>query len=578
MHRHALVPSLLLAACAILPASDYVPRNLQRISSVPLPELMAHPEMMLEEEVKFPAVIYRVADLHDTLHNWYRPELYANVVVWDARAKLWDNQARTSVFSSLYLPRERFDARRLTTLSCYEQVEVAGRIRMVVDGTPQFEVTEILPTADTGAFTEAALYHIAQAIDLAADEKRDLAEDHFAAAMATNLPLIAAIDVALMRGRNLLDQDQSKEAIAILSAAVDKLSLDLPRTAAERSDLYSALAKAQVEEAERNSDNALRQIAVGNAKKAQELDPSNGESLAVLGIGLAGLGQAEEARRACDQAVRLRPNDAEVRWYLGRILDQQGRTDEAIEALKKAIDLTPKDRRIHLAIAAAYYHRGLRSSTNSADLALAVQEYDITLRLDPHDVATVFASGQALDDATERGIDVRIGGQRVPATRFLAYTRYHEALDLDPKHVPSLLGIGRAAIRINRLNEVPGYIDRLRSAGATTEADSLARALERAKAMVPTAPVIAPIPAEIPSETPTAPQSTTPATPVEAPAVPVPVRTDTVSPAALPEQSPENLVPTESTVPAVPTSAIPVEAPGAATPAAGTATPAAPAP
>ena len=166
----------------------------------------------------------------------------------------------------------------------------------------------------------------------------------------------------------------------------------------------------------------------GGAELTFDVEPAH----AVLGIGLAGLNQFDEARRHCDNAVRLRPADAEVRWYLGRILDQQGRSDEAIDALKKAIDLTPKDFRIHRAIAVAYHHRGLKGGPSAGqDLATALREFDITLRLNPGDADVLVLSGEVIEDAANAGAEVQIGASRQPATRELALARYKSAIQLN---------------------------------------------------------------------------------------------------------------------------------------------------
>ncbi len=575
MSRSALVPSLLLVlAATAAPAADDNPRNLQRVTEVELAELLAQPSALTEAEVKFRATFCQVADLHDTLHTWFKPEYYANIIVWDDRATLWEGDNRAKIVTTLYLPRERFPAKKLAGYQKYQQVEIAGRVRAVVDGQPQFEVDEILPIAGAGAFSDQAIYHIEQALLLVKDDKRDLAEDHFASAAAMTLPLAAALDLAVLRGRNLLQAGSVDAAESVLSSAVADLPKDKLRSNADRSVLLGLLAKAQVEQAEKSGGG--QGTAVANARTALELDPSNGEALAVLGIGLAGLGQFDEARRACDRAVRLRPTDAETRWYLGRILDQQGRGDEAIEALKKAIDLTPKDHRIHLAIANAYHHRGKQGGSQAAtDLALALQEYDITLRLNPGDVAVIHASGLVIEDAAAKNIEVKVGGNKVPASRTLAYNRYVEALALDAKHVPSLTAAGRLAARLGRFAESERCIERLRAEGAATQAAEVQQYLEKMKTLIKspgkapsakapdaaaTTPVESPSPAETPVEAPAAIEAPREAAPSEvalppsepveaAPAEPVPAM-DAGAPATMPEASPESLAVPAETAPA----------------------------
>ena len=462
--------TLAVRAGAPLAAADVNKRTLDGIQPVRLETILANPNSLLFAEVRFRATFAAVTDLFDFHRTNFRPERFVAIAIWSDRAKLWIPEVRADVLASLYIPKDRIASTRSTLFHKYEQVEIAGIVKDIVDGVPQIEVTGIKSIDKAGALTDSAVYHVEQAISLAADGARDLADEHYAHALEQDLPLAARFDLTVMRGRTLIEAGHFDAAANVLSGGVEFAVNDPELGMAARSELFALLAKAQIEQAERG-DGSTRQAAVDNARKALAYSPDNGQAYAVLGIGLAGLGQYDEARRHCDNAVRLRPADAEVRWYLGRILDQQGRADDAIDALRKAIDLTPKDWRIHKAIAGAYHHRGLKGGPSAGqDLGTALREYDITLRLNPNDAEVLALSGAVIEDATAAGAEIQIGSVRQPATRDLALIRYQQAVQLDPKRVASWRSLGVLQAAMGMGAEAKATAEKLRALGAAAEA------------------------------------------------------------------------------------------------------------
>lgn len=513
--------ALILAASLPVSAADINDREIDGVTPVKLSVVLANPQSLLNAEVKFRCTFATITDIFDLHQSYFRMERFAAFAVWSDRAPLWVPEARADVITTLYVDKDRIAPTRNTQLKMYSQMEVAGIVKEVVDGVPFIEVTGMKVLGQDGAFTDASIYHVEQAIALTADGSRDLADDHFTQALATNLPLPARIDISVLRGRELIDAGRFDVAVQLLSGVVVQARSDLGLSPADRATLHALLAKAQSEFAEHGGDASQRQAAVTNARKALEFDPANGEAYAVLGICLAGLGQYDEARRNCDNAVRLLPADAEVRWYLGRILDQQGRGDDAIEALKKAIDLTPKDYRIHKAIASAYYHRGQRGGPSAGqDLSTALREYDITLRLNPTDAEVMVLSGNVIEDAAKLGAEIQIGSARQPATNELALARYSAALQLNPKFIKGWRAQGLLQAALGQEKEAKASVDALRALGAVAEATEVQQHIHAA----PAAPAAAtesaaPAPAAEPAaavETPAAKPVEPAPTPVEA--------------------------------------------------------------
>ncbi len=473
------IGTLLAIALATVPATgaEINRRSLGGIQPVKLSLVRSSPDSLLYAEVRFVCTFATVTNLFDRHRTSFNPERFAAIAVWEDRASLWNPQARADVITSLYIPKDRIAPTRSALLVKYQRMEISGIVKDIVEGEPQIEVTGLKPIEDSGAYDDASIYHVEQAIALTADGARDLADEHFAKALETDLPIAARLEIATLRGRSLLDAGRFDLAVEVLGKAVEKAPQDPGLTPQERSQMLSLLAKAQIEIAERGNDAALRQVAVDRARAALAADPANGEAYAVLGIGLAGLGQFDEARRNCDSAVRLRPADAEVRWYLGRILDQQGRQEDSIDALKKAIDLTPKDWRIHKAIAAAYHHRGLKGGPAAGqDLATSLREYDITLRLNPGDADALVLGGGVIEDAVKIGAELQIGAARQAATSDLSLARYAQAIQLDGASLAAWRAQGLLQAALGKTAEAAVSADKLQALGAAADADAVRKA------------------------------------------------------------------------------------------------------
>ena len=498
--------ALVLSMSLPLAASDAPKVDGDGLFPVELETVLSKPESLRDAKVKFRCTFAAVTDLFDFQRTSFRPERFAAVAIWDDRAKLWQPEARADVVTTVFIPKDRITPTRSTSLRKYEQLEIAGVIKDVVEGVPQIEVLELRPV-EGGQFSDVAIYHTEQALSLINEGARDLAEEHFASALATDLPVSAHIEISTLRGRNLIEAGRFADAATVLTDAVASAMTDSQMLNADRAQLFALLAKAQSELSER-SDPSQRQSAVSNARKALTYDPANGEAYAVLGIGLAGLGQFDEARRHCDNAVRLRPADAEVRWYLGRILDQQGRNDEAIDALKKAIDLTPKDYRIHRAIAAAYYHRGIKGGPSAGqDLSTALREYDITLRLSPGDAEILVLSGQVIEAGAKVGAEIQIGSVRQPATVELALSRYKSATQMNDKLTSAWLALGLLSASMGHAEDAKMAVEKLTALGDPASAGLVAKVQPTAQ----TTP-IAPVPVVTPAAPVTTPEVTVPAT------------------------------------------------------------------
>ena len=436
------------AGLAPLAGATFVER--QAMQDVQLQDLQQSPKVWLNQRVRFRATFIELGQIYDPIHTPYSAERYLNIIVWDDEARLFDPAVRAKPLVSLYLDKVRAANFEIDQLTKYDVVEITGDVSSTARNLPWINIHTLKVVKGARRYDDTSIYHVEQATNLAKDGAADLADARFATALAEDIPAGARVTINEHRARNLMAANRFVEASTALTKAIavaNDSDAEAGISRIDRATLHYLLAKCQgeiAEDAAPAQQKPAYELAVGNAKQAIALDPTNGDAYAVLGISLAGLGRFDEARRECAQAIRLQPQNAEVRWYLGRILDSQGQYDEAIEALKKAIDLTPKDYRTHKAIAAAYHHRAAKGGPRQGeDLITALREYDIAIRLNPNDAESYVDSGRVIETAVEAKAEIQIGNDKVAAKPEQAVERYQAALKIDPTYVPAQLALAK---------------------------------------------------------------------------------------------------------------------------------------
>jgi tetratricopeptide (TPR) repeat protein len=460
--RTSSILSATLAAIlgmAPLSAATFV-ENLP-VQSVELQDVLSAPQAYLNQRVKFLATFIELTQIYDPTHSPFTPERYLNFAVWDDDARIFEPDVRAKPVVTFYFDKKAAGASTITAMRKYDVIEIIADVPLTSRNMPWFNVYSVRALPKARSYSENSIYHIEQANSLAKEGSYDLADARYASALSSDLPSSAAIAVDELRARNLMAAGAFARAAKTLSNAIsiqsDEHRTDKGVGSKGQAQLHYLLAKSQGEIAE-DSTGADRtsayEAAVSHARKSIALDPTQGDTYAVLGIALAGLGKYDDARRECAQAIRLQPANAEVRWYLGRILDRQGAQDEAIEALTKAIDLTPKDFRVHKAIAAGYHHRALKGGPKAAeDLSKALSEYSIALRLNPTDVESAYESAMVTQTAVEQKAEVQIGSEHQVPDGEAVIARLQAALKIDPKHAPTQVELAKRFAAAGRVDD-----------------------------------------------------------------------------------------------------------------------------
>ena len=116
-----------------------------------------------------------------------------------------------------------------------------------------------------------------------------------------------------------------------------------------------------------------------------------------LGTLLSQRGQADEAIRQLQEAIRLKPDHAKAHYNLGVVLDQRGQLDEAIRQFQEALRLKPGD-------AAAYSNLGAALG-KKGQIDEAIRQFQTGLRLKPdyaeihNNLGTALAMQGQVDEA-----------------------------------------------------------------------------------------------------------------------------------------------------------------------------------
>jgi len=179
--------------------------------------------------------------------------------------------------------------------------------------------------------------------------------------------------------------------------------------------------------------------------------------------------QEADAIEQLRAASELEPQDVEARRVLGLAYLQNGEVSAAIDQFEAAIGLSPLEERLHLVLTDTYWMLGLTSEAEAAAVR-AVRLIPDSQRAH-HTLAELYAnSGRVRASLGEymrarelegpvppEEIYQKIGdGQTLLVEFDEAESAYLQALDVDPGHVPSRLGLGYVYLRSGRFAEALG--------------------------------------------------------------------------------------------------------------------------
>ena len=163
--------------------------------------------------------------------------------------------------------------------------------------------------------------------------------------------------------------------------------------------------------------------AIGELRKALEIDPDYTEAHNDLGTALFHKGQTAEAITQYQEAIRFKPDFAEAHYNLGLVLLHKGQTVEAIAEFQEALRLNPD-------LADAHYNLGV-ALLDKGRTDEAITEFQEAIRLKPDFAQTHNDLGVALLDK----------GQTAGAI-----TEFLEALRLNPDCADARANLDRTLV------------------------------------------------------------------------------------------------------------------------------------
>ena len=128
--------------------------------------------------------------------------------------------------------------------------------------------------------------------------------------------------------------------------------------------------------------------AIGEIKRAQELDPLSLILNSMVSMRLYSARQYDQAIEQCQKTLDMDPNFAQAHFALGMAYEQKARYEEAIVALKKAITLSPIIPFYVSALGHAYAASG--QAGEARKILDQLQELSQQRYVAPHEMAMIY--------------------------------------------------------------------------------------------------------------------------------------------------------------------------------------------
>ncbi|MBI1338016.1 MAG: tetratricopeptide repeat protein [Phycisphaera sp.] len=196
---------------------------------------------------------------------------------------------------------------------------------------------------------------------------------------------------------------------------------------------------AVIELAHGDPDAALRA-----ANKAAGLGPRHAEFFHTLGLVHKALGQSDAAIGAYRKAIELNPELAPSLNNLGNLLRESGGHGEAVVLLRRAVALCPSLTEAHNNLASSLRQLGQHEQ--------ALHHYREALRADPDNPVARENLAGAFAELAQRHLDRGAAAKALEAAA--------EALRVAPDHVPALIAVGNALVRVGRPTEAVRVFER----------------------------------------------------------------------------------------------------------------------
>lgn len=414
-------------------------RRVAGYQQIELKDMLGNPSAFVGKRVSFDAFFAGLGRIYLPFQTPFVVDTHLNFRVWPPGTRLWDAEARKDAYLFLFVPREEERiANYVMRRKLYEAVRLHGKVVVVHDEKPWFEIEDIEPSPE-GSFTDLALKHILVGIKSLKGKDFDMARESFEEALREGLPKRAHSFAQRELGGTYFELGLHKEAAEALTEAM-KL------TGKEDAWINLRLGQSVSRAADKEEKEKLRKKRLETAKRhldrARRLDPSDPEVYAEMGWVLAKLGEPREGLKKCRVALGMRQSAAAYRIQ-AKIYLQINKFPQAENSYQRAILLDASNPVYHKEFADIY--------TRAGKLDLAEAEYTNVIMLAPTE---------------PEGYILRAKVRRARGNLDGAIEDYGAALRQDTENLEALLGT--AAVYVKK-----------------AQFDAARRILEQAEALAP---------------------------------------------------------------------------------------------
>ena len=228
-----------------------------------------------------------------------------------------------------------------------------------------------------------------------------------------------------------------------------------------------------------SNDKSTLQEAIDLFNQTVEIDPSEGQTYAILANCYYELGDSERAITSGKKASELMPNEFQPNMTLGQILSFSGNKEEAIGYIKKAVEIDPTSSNAIRTLATLYYDLGEKEKSVETFEAAIKAETDkklkanlyfnlgvLNMQLDNFQAAEdSFLDAYDLNpDDTEALVGIAQTFENAEKWR-RASKFYRELIVLDPENPEHYKGMARVLIKQGDPEGATRYFQRAKKLG-----------------------------------------------------------------------------------------------------------------
>ncbi len=345
---------------------EVYPDELANFEKVTLEKIKANPGFYLDRNVQFDVHYAKTGNFFRPFVSPFHEDGYVNFSVWPYGVDLWNKDVRADVSPLFYIDKSREKLiQKLDHLPMYLPLHVWASVRSRSDGMPWVEVKgfEIIKEV---SLSDATLRHLEAGASQLRQKRYDLAAQMFDAAIAAQIPVFAESRTYALLGRAEYEQRLFRGARnALVNAIMRNQNVVANLVLLARTDLRID-----------PEDGNFAQESKAAATRAIELEPTNPEAHAELGLALALLGDVRGGYQELDYAQKFAPRGQlpEANRNRAMIAILEKNLELAKQELNQAVILRATDYTLHLELGDVHLAMGhlddaKREFTQAKDLA-----------------------------------------------------------------------------------------------------------------------------------------------------------------------------------------------------------------